>query len=253
MNSCFRQGLTHDLHSDLSENETMTMSNQNIRGWVPVRRSLHDELVAGIREMILEGKFRPGNKIPERALCEHFGVSRTPLRELLKALASEGLVQLIPNRGAIVAMITEKEIDELFPILGALEALAGELVCKRAKEADLQALRALHEEMVEHFRRGAESVYRRLNRQFHQAMFDIAQNSALSELYQQLLGRIHLIRFLVDKTETDWQKAVEDHERIIAAIEARNGPRLAAILKIHLTETAADLTRQALLRQQAAD
>jgi DNA-binding GntR family transcriptional regulator len=212
------------------------------------RRSLHDELLEGIRDMILEGKFKPGDKIPERALCEHFGVSRTPLRESLKALAAEGLVQLVPNRGAIVALITEKEIDELFPILGALEALAGELVCQRAEEADLRALRAIHEEMVEHFHRGEESAYRRLNRQFHQALFDIGGNNALSELYQQLLGRIHLIRFLVDKKETDWKKAVEDHERIMSALEARNGARLAAILKMHLTETAAELSRQSLSR-----
>lgn len=229
-------------------NITMVTTNQNQRIPLRARRSLHDELVEGIRDMILEGRFRPGDKIPERVLCEHFGVSRTPLRESLKALASEGLVQLVPNRGAVVAMITEKEIDDLFPILGALEALAGELVCQRAQDTDLAGLRGLHEQMLEHFHNGQESAYRRLNRQFHQALFDIAGNSALSELYQQLLGRIHLIRFLVDKTETDWQKAVADHERIIVALEARNGARVAAILKVHLTETAAELSRQALLR-----
>lgn len=227
------------------------MRMQHAGALARVRRSLHDELVDGVRDMILEGTFKPGGKIPERTLCERFAVSRTPLREALKALASEGLVQLVPNRGAIVAMITEREIDELFPIIGALEALAGEIVCRNAQDVDIKALRALHEEMVEHFHRREESAYRRLNRQFHQTMFDIAGNLALTDLYQQLLSRIHLIRFLINKTETDWRKAVEDHERIIAAVEARNAPRLAAILKIHLTETAADLSRQALMRLRA--
>lgn len=216
------------------------------------RRSLHDELLDGVRDLILDGKLKPGDKIPERALCEHFKVSRTPLRESLKALAAEGLVQLIPNRGAIVALITEKEIDELFPILGAFEALAGELVCKNAKDSDLRALRALHTEMIEHFRREEESAYRRLNRKFHQTLFDIAGNKALSELYEQLLGRIHLVRFLVDKKETDWKKAVSDHERIMTALEARNPAKLAAILKLHLTETAAELSRQSLYRRAGA-
>jgi len=214
----------------------------------PRRRSLHDELVDGIRDLILEGHFRPGDKIPERVLCLHFGVSRTPLREALKALAAEGLVQLIPNRGAIVAKITEKEIEELFPILGALEALAGELVCERLQEPDFRRLRTLHERLLDHFRHGEESAYRRLNREFHEALFDIAGNAALSELYQQLLGRIHLVRFLIDKRETNWQKAVDDHERIMEALEARSGRRLAEILKAHITDTAAELSRQSLDR-----
>ena len=212
------------------------------------RRSLHDELLDGIRDMILEGRFKPGDKIPERVLCLHFGVSRTPLRESLKALAAEGLVELVPNRGAVVATITEKEIDELFPILGALEALAGEIVCRRLGNAELERLRTLHERMVDHFHHGEESAYRRLNREFHQALFDIAGNAALSEFYQQLLGRIHLVRFLVDKRETDWRKAVDDHERIMAALDARDGLRLAEILKRHLTDTAAELSRQSLDR-----
>jgi DNA-binding GntR family transcriptional regulator len=228
---------------------TFVMSLGNLGRPIKTRRSLHEELLNGVRDLIFDGKLRPGDKIPERALCEHFKVSRTPLRESLKALAAEGLVQLVPNRGAIVALITEKEIDELFPILGALEALAGELVCKTAEEGDLKALRALHEEMIQHFRRDEESAYRRLNRQFHQTMFDIAGNGALSELYEQLLGRIHLIRFLVDKKETDWKKAVSDHERIMTALEARNGARLAAILKVHLTKTAAEVSRQSLNRR----
>ncbi|MCB1495444.1 MAG: GntR family transcriptional regulator [Bauldia sp.] len=210
------------------------------------RRSLHDELVEGMRDMIIDGKLKPGEKISERVLTEHFGVSRTPLRECLKALAAEGLVQLVPNRGAVVARITEEEIDELFPILGALEALAGELACARLGDADLQRLRTLHGRMLDHFHYGEEGPYRRINRQFHQTLFDIAGNASLSEMYRQLLGRIHLVRFLVDKRETDWQKAVDDHERIMDALDRRDGQRLAVILKQHLTETAADVSRQSL-------
>jgi len=222
------------------------MSTHLLGATAPRRRSLHDELLDGIRDMILEGRFKPGDKIPERVLCLHFGVSRTPLRESLKALAAEGLVQLVPNRGAIVARITEKEIEELFPILGALEALAGELVCERLQDADLRRLQALHERMLDHFRHGEEGAYRRLNREFHEALFDIAGNAALSDLFQQLLGRIHLVRFLIDKRETNWQKAVDDHERIMEALHARSGRRLAEILKAHLTDTAAELSRQSL-------
>ena len=90
------------------------------------RRSLHGELIPLLRDMVLNGDLRPGEKVHEQGLCVRFGVSRTPLREALKVLASEGLIILTPNRGAMIARISDKEIDELFPIIGALEALAAE-------------------------------------------------------------------------------------------------------------------------------
>src|ERR1700754_2536173 len=91
------------------------------------RRSLHAELVERVRALITVGELANGQKIPERALCQRFGVSRTPLREALKVLASEGVVTLRPNRGAVVNGLTAQELMHVFPVMGALEALAGEL------------------------------------------------------------------------------------------------------------------------------
>jgi DNA-binding GntR family transcriptional regulator len=108
-----------------------------------LRRSLHDELATRLRDMIVNGELKPAQKIPEAELCERFGVSRTPMREALKVLAAEGLINLLPNRGAVVAKITQQEIDELFPIMGALEALAGELACARIDEPALVEIRRL--------------------------------------------------------------------------------------------------------------
>jgi DNA-binding GntR family transcriptional regulator len=119
-----------------------------------VRRSLHDEITNQLRDMIVEGDLKPGQKIPEPELCGRFGVSRTPLREALKVLAAEGIVQLLPNRGAVVAKITHEEIEQIFPIMGVLEALAGELACERITEEDLEKLRRLHKTMIGHYRRG---------------------------------------------------------------------------------------------------
>jgi DNA-binding GntR family transcriptional regulator len=93
------------------------------------RQSFHMEFVPLLRDMILACELQPGEKLSEPKLCKHFGVSRTPLREALKVLAAEGLVVLQPNRGARIATITPAEVDQLFPIMGALEALAGECAC----------------------------------------------------------------------------------------------------------------------------
>lgn len=216
-----------------------------------VRRSLHHELVERLREMIVEGELKPGEKIPEIALSERFGVSRTPLRESLKALAAEGLVSLLPNRGAIVSLITEQEINELFPIIGALEALAGESCCLKASDETLKRFRQLHELMLAQFSAGDESAYRRSNRQFHELLIEVAGNASLREVYQSLLVRIHSARFILRKDADDWKSATEDHARIVKALEARDGPRVAELLRRHLTETAARTTQHFIERGQA--
>ena len=88
------------------------------------RKSLHHELVDRLQTLIINAELAPGSKVPEKVLCDQFGVSRTPLREALKVLASDGLVRLEPNRGAWVTQVTEEEVEEVFPVLGALEALS---------------------------------------------------------------------------------------------------------------------------------
>src|SRR5467141_4969569 len=96
-----------------------------------VKASLHNEAVARIRDLIMEGRLEPGSKVLEKELCEMFGISRTPLREALKVLATEGLVVLFPNRGARVAQLTGKDMADLFQVMGALEGPAGELACPK--------------------------------------------------------------------------------------------------------------------------
>src|SRR5258708_3840162 len=92
--------------------------------------SLHDEILTRLRDYIVEGNIPDGGRVPERELCAMFGISRTPLREALKVLAAEGLVDLLPNRGARVRQLSERELGELFDVMGGLEGLAGRLACE---------------------------------------------------------------------------------------------------------------------------
>lgn len=91
------------------------------------RPALAVELTDRLRGLIMEGELKPGEKIPERMLTERYGVSRTPVREAVKVLAAEGLVVLVQNRGAVVSKLTVAELEEIFPVLAALEGVAGEL------------------------------------------------------------------------------------------------------------------------------
>src|ERR1700712_4156456 len=184
---------SHHVLLQRSWNASVTNSNSLLQcnstdpfGMKIVRNNLHDMLVAGIREMVISGALRPGDKVPEQALCHRFGVSRTPLREALKVLAAEGMLQLLPRRGAIVASVSPEEIDELFPVMAALEALAGELVCKRASDAELVSLGAIHDQMMAAYAVGNEAAYLRANRSFHQTLVAVAGNATLTTTYTQI-------------------------------------------------------------------
>jgi DNA-binding GntR family transcriptional regulator len=218
-----------------------------------VRSSLHDTLVTHLRELILKGELRPGDKLPEQKLCERFGVSRTPMREAVKVLAAEGVLRLLINRGAVVAETTPEEIEELFPIMAALEAVAGEQACRNASNAQIARLRQLHDEMVAHYQAGQESAYLRHNRLIHEAIIEMTKNATLAGMYQQILTRIHCIRFIIGKTGDQWKQAIGEHEQIIAALERRDGKRLAELLKAHVLETTVRISQDYINRVPAAD
>src|SRR5260221_8159554 len=105
---------------------------------------LHEEVVGRVRAMLLDGDIPPGARIPERDLCENLEISRTPLREALKVLAAEGLVQLLPNRGSRAAKLTDKDMRDLFEDCQGLEALAGELACERITDARAADVASAH-------------------------------------------------------------------------------------------------------------
>ncbi len=198
------------------------------------RKSLHEELVERLREIILEGGLEAGAKVPERALCERLGVSRTPMREALKVLAADKLVTLVPNRGAIVRALTREDIDELFPVIGALESLAGEQACARITDAEIEDIVALHEDMLTHYRDGRLRDYFRRNQQIHEALVEASGNGLLVEQYRALSAPLRRARYVANLSGRRWADAVSEHEAMIDALRLRDGERLAAILKEHL-------------------
>ncbi len=198
------------------------------------RPSLHEELVERLQQMIVEGTLATGDKVPERMLCEKLGVSRTPMREALKVLAADGLLVLEPNRGARVRPITLNELEEVFPLMGALEALAGELACKNISASQLKQLRRSHELMLNCFEKEDLKGYFKHNQRIHELIMLAAQNDTLVQTYRSLAARVRRSRYLANMSVDRWQQAVNEHEDILIAIEARDGERLGAILKLHL-------------------
>jgi len=196
--------------------------------------SLHDEAAGRIRALIEDGRLEPGSRIPEKRLCAEFGVSRTPLREALKVLAAEGLVELMPNRGARVVRLTLDMLEDTFAVMGSLEALSGELACQRMSDAELAELQALHYRMMAHYARRERERYFEINRRIHEGIIAAARNDALAEVYQRLSTRVRRARYATRLREDHWAQAVADHEAMIEALRARDGARLSGVLRAHL-------------------
>lgn len=197
---------------------------------VPLRASLVDAL----RQMIVEGSLPAGEKINERALCEVFGVSRTPFREAVNLLAAEGLVNVTPHRGAAVTPITLAELEEVFPVLGALEALTGELAARMATDAQIAEIEALHREMMGCYEARDRAAYFQLNEAIHGALYKAAGNPTLSRTALSLGFRLRRARYQANLTETRWAAAMAEHEAFTEALKKRDAPLLARLLREHL-------------------
>lgn len=199
--------------------------------------SLHEQIVNLLRDMIVQGKLIPGERIAEPLLCKKLGVSRTPLREALKVLAAEQLVELLPNRGAIIARVSVEETAELFEVMGGLETVIGERIVKRATGAEFEELENIHAEILRCRRLENREQYTRVNVGFHSRLSTIAGNQALSIIYRDCQLRIARVRHLANLSETNWDEAVAEHETIMTAMRRRDGRELGNALRTHRMKT----------------
>lgn len=198
------------------------------------RASLHEQVARRLRQMLVENRIAPGAKLNERELCEQLQVSRTPLREAIKMLAAEGLVELLPNRGAIAVELTEADILNTFEVMAGLEAQSGELAAQRITEAELAEIRAMHFEMMAAWTRRDLSNYYRLNALIHRAINAAARNPVLTATYNQVNARLQALRFRSNQDEEKWANAIQEHERMIQALAERDAATLRAVLQQHL-------------------
>jgi DNA-binding GntR family transcriptional regulator len=198
------------------------------------RRYLHDEVVKRLRELIQAGEMEPRSRVNELELAERFGISRTPLREAIKILATEGLLDLLPNRGARVASISQQEIEEMLEVVAGLEATAADLACRSITDDEIASIEAKHHAMVDAWRREDDLLYFTFNREIHEAIMLASRNATLQGIYANLSGRIQRARYSAHKTPAQWQKAVAEHERILELLKQRDGERLAVAMREHI-------------------
>ena len=198
------------------------------------RRVLHQEVALRLRQRIVEGHLAPGAKLNERELSELLQVSRTPLREAIKMLAAEGLVALLPNRGAVVVQLSEQDVADAFEVIAGLEGQAGELAAQRIGVAQLAEIRALHYEMLAAFTRRDLATYYRLNALIHTHINAAAGNRVLTQTWSNLNARLQALRFRSNFDEAKWQRAMQEHDRMIELLADRDATGLRALMTAHL-------------------
>ncbi len=201
------------------------------------RRSLHDEVVTRIRDMIIEGVLAPGSRVNETHLGQTLGVSRTPLREALKFLASEGLIELVTARGAIVKKFSAKDVRDMLDVLAVLEAFAARLACRKASDEAIADVRAIHDRMVERYAVRDRLEYFKLNQQIHTAFLQLSGNAALESAHTSIQSRLKRIRYIGNQGPQQWADALAEHEDMIKFLEARDGARLARVVNQHMEHT----------------
>jgi len=196
--------------------------------------ALHEQVAQKLRLMLLEGLIAPGAKLNERELSEALNVSRTPLREAIKMLAAEGVVALLPNRGAIALELSEADVLDTFEVMAGLEAQSGELAAERITPTELLEIKALHFEMLAAFTRQDLSNYYRLNAAIHRAINLAARNPVLTSTYNQVNARLQSLRFRSNQDGEKWAQAVQEHTLMIDALSARDPAAMRAVLLVHL-------------------
>lgn len=202
----------------------------NINEYLPLR----DVVFNTLRTAIITGEFAPGERLMEISLAERLGVSRTPVREAIRKLELEGLVIMIPRRGAEVARITETGLKEVLEVRCALEELAVELACRRIEEEGLEQLKTAHREFVEAVKKGDTLEITNQDEAFHECIFEQSRNRRLLQMVNNLKEQMFRYRMEYVKEKGYHQELISEHEKMLEAIMDRDEETAKAIMKHHI-------------------
>lgn len=213
---------------------------------VPV--ALYEEVAERLRTRIFAHELEPGEWIDEQAIASEYGISRTPLREALKVLAAEGLVTLKPRRGCYVTELTERDLDEIFPVMALLESQCTREAVEKMTPEQFQRLEAAHADLEQSYQRSDVDRFFEANQAFHLQIQHIADNRWLAQIIADLRKVMKLRRRDSLQTEGRVLQSLNEHRAILEAIRRRNGDEAAQMMKAHLASGRQAASRKASAR-----
>jgi DNA-binding GntR family transcriptional regulator len=195
---------------------------------------LHQEVVNQIREMIRNGVLVKGQKINEKHLCESMGVSRTPVRESLRILSSEGLIDLIPHKGAYVSQPPIKEISDMFEVMSVLEGTCARLAAKRMTEKKFRKIETLHQKLEKHYRNRDHEAYLDNNNTYHVFIQELSGNKVVNDVINGLRQKILLYRHRQLYQPERFDQSIQEHRDLLEAFRKRDAALAERLMKRHL-------------------
>ena len=198
------------------------------------KKTLHEEIVNNLRDMIMTGELEEGDKIKENELCTSMGISKTPLREALRVLSAEKIIKLVPNRGSYVCKPNLEEIKEMFDVMSVLEGICARTAAEKMKDSDLARLEKLHEKLEENFQRRDQKNYIKFNDLFHTFLQELAGNQTLNQIIYGLRQKILLYRFKSLNLPGRFEKSIQEHRELLKTFQERDPEKAEILIKTHL-------------------
>ncbi|SDL81494.1 transcriptional regulator, GntR family [Geoalkalibacter ferrihydriticus] len=191
----------------------------------PIERhqTLREKILETIRDAILRGVLKPGEKVAEPELAERFGISRTPIREAFRQLESEGYLTVIPRKGAVVTALSERDVKEFYAIKAILEGYAARIAAKNLSDREIERLESINERLQQLADEGDVKAFYRTHNEFHELFIRAAGNHKLAELIHQLVIKFNRPRMASLSLPGRMQISVNEHTRLLGAFKSRNG------------------------------
>lgn len=213
------------------------------------KKTLHEEIANNLREMIMSGELREGDKIKENELCELMDISKTPLREALRVLSAEGLIRLIPNRGSYVTTPTLEEIKEMFDVMSVLEGVCARTAAEKMSNIDYEKLKKIHFQLEENFRLKEQKQYIRYNNEYHSFVQELAGNKTLNQIVNGLRQKILLYRFKSLNLSDRFEQSIQEHRDLLEAFRKRDAEKAELLMKSHMKKQSEALEKLAKQRK----
>jgi DNA-binding GntR family transcriptional regulator len=186
-------------------------------------QTLRERILETIRDAILKGTLKAGEKVAEPELAERFGISRTPIREAFRQLESEGYLTVIPRKGAVVTCLSERDVEEFYAIKSILEGYAARIAASRLNDREIDRLDAINDRLEQLAREGDVKTFFRVHNEFHELFIKASGNNKLLDLIGQLMMKFNRLRMASLSLPGRMEISVQEHRNIIQAFRAQDG------------------------------
>ncbi|MBI5598107.1 MAG: GntR family transcriptional regulator [Deltaproteobacteria bacterium] len=212
----------------------------------PVERpmTLRERIVEFVKDSVIAGRLKPGERVPEHEIAASFGISRTPIREAFRQLESEGFITVAPRKGAVVCPITAKDVRNFYAIKSLLEGYAAKEACSKFTEKDIRRLKGLNQQMLRCAEKNDVKGFFRLDNQFHETFLRACGNDKLSTLAHQIVQQFERFRITALSLPGRMSTSVKQHDEIVSAFIHRDGARVEELVRANAERSADILVRE---------